>query len=109
MLSLFVHGLRDPLRQQVILRDPKDIDEAEYAARLSESVAVINQTETPTVATIDASTTKLLQTLTEQLKSQERKLTELTSRMETQPRDQGYSPGRNSWPQHQQHQWSQNF
>ena len=69
MLALFVHGLREEIKQQVILRDPKDLDDAEYAAKLCESVTAIKKAE-PTVAAIDSVVTKALKTMTKQIQAQ---------------------------------------
>ena len=55
MLTQFVLGLRDDIKEKVIVRDPKDLDDAEYAARLCESASAINNGG-PTVAVTDTLT-----------------------------------------------------
>ena len=55
MLTQFVFGLRDDIKEKVIVRDPKDLDDAEYTARLCESASAINNGG-PTVAVMDTLT-----------------------------------------------------
>ena len=73
MLALFVNGLREAIKQQVILRDPKDIDDAEYAAKLCESVSAISRTP-PTVAAVEPAISTVLQELRKELQAQGEKL-----------------------------------
>ena len=69
-LTLFVHGLRPELRSFVLGKNPKTVDEAESAARLYESVGVINtQRQQPA-----SSTTEALASMKETIKALETKI-----------------------------------
>ena len=71
-LALFMNGLWNPIKQQVILHDPKGLDNVEYAAKLCEPIMTISHGSL-TVAAIDPVTEKL-QALQQQIKDQGEKL-----------------------------------